>query len=745
MRRVYLLAGLATVLAAGACLILLPSPSSARNREAEASKSSTAAQLPIAQVVLFSSGVGYFQREGVVEGSQRIDLSFPTNDINDLIKSMTLRDMDGGQVTAVSYDSNVPVERTLQSFAVNLTGNPSFSAILNQARGEKVEVVLQQTNATQPGTLTGSVIGIEKQKVQVGKDGIVDTEVLNLWCADGMRALKLSEVQRIRFLNAIMETEFKKALETLALGHDTQKKAVSIQFAGQGKRNVKVGYVIENPIWKTSYRMVLPALTAQKDEQKADAKKAEKKSPYLQGWAVVENTTDEDWSGVRMALISGRPISFQMNLYDSLFIKRPVVEPELFASLRPVTYSGGLLAGLELADNRHVDPQKPGGGGFGGRSGGKRDKAAGKDFDGDMLEALKKTNQQQNGQGHLGARLRGELEEKMELSKSVSSAATASKLGDYFQYAIDHAVTLPRQKSALLPIVGKDVEGERVSIFNERTHPKFPLLGLVFKNTSGMHLTQGPITVYEGSTYAGDARILDLQKDERRLLSYAIDLGTEVQAVPESDNGRITSVKIVKGIIYTKTKVKDSKTYTIANRNDTDRVVMLEHPNRTDFTLTSKDKPWETAADVHRFKVTVPAGKTTKYTVSEEKDFGSSVQITNSDDQSIRILINQQVTSEKVKKALDQAMTLRGKLAATQREIQQQERQLNIITADQDRLRKNLKEMPPEAAAYKRYLKKFDDQETEIERLQKLIKELQDGEHAQRKDYENFLAILTVE
>jgi hypothetical protein len=222
-------------------------------------------------------------------------------------------------------------------------------------------------------------------------------------------------------------------------------------------------------------------------------------------------------------------------------------------------------------------------------------------------------------------------DEELNLSKGVTSAATASKLGDYFQYAIDHAVSLPRQKSALLPIVGKDVEGERVSIYNERTHPKFPLLGLVFKNTSGMHLTQGPITVYEGSTYAGDARILDLQKDERRLLSYAIDLGTEVQAVPSSDNGRITSVKIVKGIIYTQTKVKDTKTYTIANRNDTDRTLLVEHANRTDFKLTSEDKPWETASDVHRFKVTAPAGKTTKYTVSEEKDFGSQVTITNNE------------------------------------------------------------------------------------------------------------------
>jgi hypothetical protein len=542
----------------------------------------------------------------------------------------------------------------------------------------------------------------------------------------------------VRFLNAIMESEFRKALETLSLGHDTQKKAVSIHFEGEGKRQVKVGYVIENPIWKTSYRLVLPTLAAKK-EDKQEEKKAEVKKPYLQGWAVVENQTDEDWNGVKMALISGRPISFQMNLYDALFIKRPVVEPELFASLRPVAYSGGLGApanGLLLGDmdGDKLDAMKAPD--AKNRAGAAREK-------GKWNNATGLSYQQQQGQHAEG--LQKELAEQMDLGRSVSSAASASKLGDYFQYAIDHAVNLPRQKSALLPIVGKDVEGERVSIFNERTHPKFPLLGLVFKNTTGMHLTQGPITVYEGSTYAGDARILDLQKNERRLLSYAIDLGTEVQAIPHTDNGKITSVKVVKGIVYTKTKISDSKTYKIVNRNDTDRLVLVEHPNRTDFTLTTKDKPWETASDFHRFKVTAPAGKTVDYVVSEEKEFPSSVLITNTDDQTIRVFINQPVTSPDIKKALERALTLKGKLSETQREIQQQERQLNIITADQDRLRKNIKEMPPEAAAYKRYLKKFDDQETEIERLQKLIKELQDGEHAQRKEYEAFLANLTVE
>src|SRR5215510_9561500 len=294
MRRAYLLAPLLVVamLAAGLFLVRPGTSTAEEGKQAkESGKSPTASLLPIGQVVLFSSGVGYFQREGTIEGDSRVDLTFPATDINDLIKSMTLRDLDGGHISAVSYDGNVPVERTLQSFAVNLTGNPTFSSILNQARGEKVEVVLQQ-GAAQPGNLTGSVIGVEHKKVPVNKD-IVEVECLNLWCADGMRSVKLSEVQRLRFLNAVMDSEFKKALETLALGHDTQKKSVSIQFSGEGKRRVKVGYVVENPIWKTSYRLVLTKPNGKDDKKNAKQEKGDK--PYLQGWAVVENTTDEDW------------------------------------------------------------------------------------------------------------------------------------------------------------------------------------------------------------------------------------------------------------------------------------------------------------------------------------------------------------------------------------------------------------------------------------------------------------------
>jgi hypothetical protein len=265
------------------------------------------------------------------------------------------------------------------------------------------------------------------------------------------------------------------------------------------------------------------------------------------------------------------------------------------------------------------------------------------------------------------------------------------------------------------------------------------------KNTSGAHLMQGPITVFEGSVYGGDAKIADLQPNEERLISYAVDLGTEVDPKPSSDNGRITSVKAVKGVIYTTTKIRESKAYTIANRNDTERVLLVEHPVRNDFKLVDSAKPAETAADFYRFSVKVPAGKTVTETITEERNVASNVAISNQNDDQIRFFLSQTVTSAKVKEALEKAMSLRWDLNKTTREIQEQEKQLKIIVDDQVRLRANLKEMPVTAAAYKRYLEKFDKQETEIEQYQATIKNLQATEHAKKKAFEDFINNLNVE
>src|SRR3954452_25236483 len=165
-----------------------------------------ATNLPITRVVLFNSGVGYFSRSGEVEGEARVDLTFPETDINDLLKSMVLEDFNGGRVSAVSYDSREPIARTLSSFAINLNGNPTFAGIVSQMRGERIEVAISATAANQPGKLTGTIVGVEKQKVPAGTQ-TVEAEVLNMWCAEGMRAVKMTDIQSLRFSNPVIESE----------------------------------------------------------------------------------------------------------------------------------------------------------------------------------------------------------------------------------------------------------------------------------------------------------------------------------------------------------------------------------------------------------------------------------------------------------------------------------------------------------------------------------------------------------
>jgi hypothetical protein len=723
MRRIYWVASAIGVVAIAGFVMYRPAASEPRNEAVNAA--SAAPALPIKNVVLFSSGIGYFQRKGEVDGNARVDLTFQVRDINDLIKSMVIQD-EKGVVSAVSYDSMDPVERTLKSYAVNLNDNPSLSAILTQLRGEKVEVVLNQSAASQPGTITGAIIGLEKQRQAAGKDGAIEVEVLNMWCAEGVRAVKLSDVQRLRFLNPTMEAEFRRALDTLSLSHDAQKKAVSLSFSGDGKREVQVGYVVENPIWKTSYRLVLDK----------DGK------PFLQGWAVVDNPTDDDWNQVGMALISGRPISFQMDLYQPLYVPRPMVELELFQSLRPVAYGGAVGKPMAAPEAAADEPAE-----------GARSKAlAGR-------RAQPAAPQRGTGMAGFGAppmtteakrdfaeEMRKNMNQRMDLARGVQSAATASQLGDFFQYVINAPVTMPRQKSALLPIVNKEIEATRLSIYNPSVHAKFPMLGLKVKNTSGLHLMQGPITVFEGSTYAGDARINDLPPGDDRLISYAVDLGTEVEAKSFRRPERLTNVKIEYGVIVRTDRVREEVTYTATNRAGQERTLWIEHPYRPQFTLVSKEKPVERTSDHYRFELKLPAKakESVSQTVVEEQDVDTRIAITNSNDNNIRFFINNAITSEGVKDALKKALELKAKHVATQQELNNVNEQLRVINEDQSRLRANLRELPSTAAAYKRYLEKLDKQETEIESLRESQKKLQNQELKDRQAVDQYLRNLNI-
>jgi hypothetical protein len=331
------------------------------------------------------------------------------------------------------------------------------------------------------------------------------------------------------------------------------------------------------------------------------------------------------------------------------------------------------------------------------------------------------------------------------LRQSAAAIASAEKLGGLFQYMIEQPATLPRQKSALLPIAGKDVEAGRVSIYSEATQPKFPLLGLRLKNTSGLHLLQGPATVFEGSSYAGDARVADLQPNAERLLSYAVVFGTEVKPEVAADSERLTQVKVVKGTLYTTTKLRETRTYTVRDRNPQGRAVLIEHPVKDQFQLVDTTKLVQTARDAYRYEVQVPVGKTATLAVTEERDVGSAVQLTNSPDEQVRLFLQSPVVSDKAKAGLKRAQGLRWEWARAQREAGERQRQLQAVAEDQARLRADLREVPQSSPLHRRYLDKLGRQEDEVEKHRADVKRLQGQGHARRKALDDFPAAFSAD
>jgi len=274
--------------------------------------------LPIRQVTLFTSGVSYIERGGPVTGDATVPLTFRTAQINDILKSLTLLDANG-QVQPVVYGARDPIGRTLQAFAVDVTQPQSRAEMLNRLRGAEVTVT------TARGTLSGQVVSVESKSV-TAPTGTTTTDTLNLLGADGLQSVRLDDISVLKLRDARLDRELREALRTLASGADDQRRSVTLRFSGTGRRDVRVGYIAEAPLWKISYRLLLGP------------------KPSLQGWALVENTTDEDWNGIHLGLVSGRPISFIQDLYQPLYLPRPVVQPDIIASPTPQTHDGNLQA-----------------------------------------------------------------------------------------------------------------------------------------------------------------------------------------------------------------------------------------------------------------------------------------------------------------------------------------------------------------------------------------------------------------
>ena len=623
--------------------------------------------LPIRQVTLFTSGVAYIERGGAVTGDATVPLTFRTAQINDILKSLTLLDSNG-QVQPVVYGARDPIGRTLQAFAIDVTQPQSRAELLNHLRGTEVTVTMAK------GPLTGQVVGVESKSITTPA-GTTTAETLNLLGADGLQSVRLDDISGIKLRDARLDRELRAALTTLASGADDQRRSVTLRFQGTGRRDVRVGYIAEAPLWKISYRLLLGP------------------KPYMQGWALVENTTDEDWNGIHLGLVSGRPISFIQDLYQPLYLPRPVVQPDIIASPTPQTHGDNLQAGNLPVDAPVPPPAVP------------------------AMSSLGAVADEQRrakvpGVVNQAARAGGSYFDAA--AKSVTAQAQGANAGELFAYNITTPVTLPRQQAAMIPVIAQGITADKVSLFNADSDPRYPLNAVRLKNTTGLHLKGGPVTLFDGDTYAGDAVMEDVPPGDSRLISYAVDLSIIGERQDTVQNQTRTALAVHAGVLTITIRRRSVTNYNFKSKSGEPKTVLVEHPFDAQASLVKPAKAAERTASVYRFAVPVPAGKTAALQVITETPIESTVGLFDGDLDQITVYADQADIPAATRSALAGIVKQRRHLQNLSDQAAAAESRVAGIGREQDRIRRNMAALDRTSALYKRYVAELDAQETQI-------------------------------
>ncbi len=681
------------------------------------------AEVKVTRVALFSSGVGYFEHFGNVAGDGTTSIRFKADQINDVLKSLVLQDLDGGSVSVVRYPSQDPLGRSLKGFAVDLTGDTSMPALLMQLRGAEVEVTVEPASQRgvlgiankapgEPGTqvekFKGTILSVENRTKAVGQTSIA-VPVLNVVTDAGVRSIEVETAQNIRLLDADLQQELNKALAALAGARDKDKKLVNVDFRGQGDRRVRMGYVVETPVWKTSYRLLIT-----------------EKEAKLQGWAIVENQTDNDWSDISLSLVSGRPLSFTMDLYEPLYLARPEAELELFQGLKPQSYAEAREE-VEMRAMMSVP------------TGAARGRAAKAMAPGAPAPSAAPTD-------WAATSFAGVNKDSLDASSSVAAQASSGQIGELFEYVVNN-VNLPRQSSAMIPIVTDAIDVEKISIYNRGVLARYPLNGARLNNTTGKNLLQGPITVFEQGGYAGDAQINNVGPGQKRLISYGIDLQTLIDSDKTEQSSRIITAKLIKGALEIQTSVVTSQTYKMENKADKAKTVVVEHPKAggKEWKLVESPKPVEETDAIYRFEQKLEPKESAELVVKQQTVQLSRTVLANFNDETLLYYTREGAVPEKVREALRKAIELRQAVGATERSINESTAQVKEITDEQTRIRENMKSVDRTSQYYTRLMAKLDQQESQIEKLQTGIGTLRETLDGQRKALEEYLKNLTVE
>jgi len=653
------------------------------------------------RVILYKHGVGYFEKEFLVKNREAVDLYFKSREMNDVLKSLTILDRGGGLVSSVSYDSTTPAEKLLEDVSIRLPDEGSLKSLLSQIKGARIEISVGKDR------MEGAVVGLDPA-IRREHDTVIQSYRLTILDSRGeMTSLDLEEIKTFRILDENIQKDLQFYLKTIIFSQKKDMKKLTIFTIGQGERKIQASYVLESPVWKTSYRIVA----------------AECEKPFIQGWAVVDNTQDEDWENISLSLVSGLPVSFVHDLYNPRFKRRPVVEVRDETGVAPPSYEEGFTEGerrpslaMQMDAFSAPPPPPPG------------SRAA-----------------MPMGPG-MGVPLSPPA--MMDLEKSVEVKTVTVKVGDFFAYHIDNPVTIQRNQSALVPIINQPFKGEKVLMYNEQHRAGNPMACMEMTNDTGLTLEGGPVTMYEGDTYVGESMLEFTKPDEKKYIPHAVELGCHIEKMEFFNDEPVFLVTLGGGAMRTHYYRTREKTYRIRYKNRTAIRLIIEHPREVDWELVETPAPVETTQNFYRFELSLPREGEYSLVVKDKRVFWTHYTLINLSDDSIALFLERKFFDARVADEIRKYVELSRKKADLEREINNNRASIQGIYKDQERLRSNISTLSTsreEAILKERFVTKLSLQESQIESHEKTIRELQVETEKTTKEIQGLITSLQLE
>jgi hypothetical protein len=642
--------------------------------------------VPLKRIALFSSGVAYFEHQGTVSDSVRIDLPFKIGAVNDALKSLVINDPHSPS-PSVSYPSEETLYRTLKSLRIDLSENTDIAELLRGLIGEDIGIYTSSL-------IEGRILGIEYRPVISVEARGAPEAWLSLVTPQGIQAVGFKEISRFVFKDPVINADLNRALDLIRDSRVSDSRTLRVELPGSSSRNISISYVIPAPVWKVSYRLDLS-----------------RDKPFLQGWAMVDNTGDIDWDGVELSLVTGRPVSFIQNLYPPYYVNRPVLPLAIAGAAEARTYDSGYVP---------VQSQAAGGSAAKARA------------------ALAEEAYDETGAAKMPA-------PAPNVFGGVMETARAAAAGDQFEFTLRHPVNLPRQQSAMLPLIEGEVRVEKVLVFSGANAAAggsvHPAIGAELTNTTGMRLPAGPITVFDGGTYAGDALITFFPEGEKRLVSYGDDLTVNGRISPAVSR-MVSAVTVSRGVMTISRKLINEKVYVFKNNSREGKRLILEHPVTRNATLTEPASFYERTDSLYRFALTLEAGGELTFTVKEESPLTERITLAQLGFDSFLSYISNEEIPAPVRAALRRGVELQQKIAEDNTAFSALETRLTRLISEQDRIRRNLEAAGNQSTQGQEYLRRMAALDGEIDTLNIAIAEAEKNLRDAKNNFDDFLGSL---